>query len=88
MRTTSSPFPVKSPLRTLISVSSFLPLPREAPWTSVAKKHTDAKTRGSKAAYHSKMVGIQDEQVNGKYVREGAYTESLKEILAFVYIKD
>jgi hypothetical protein len=49
-RTTNSPFPLRSPLRTLSRESSFLPFPNVAPWMSVAKKHTEAKTRESNAA--------------------------------------
>ena len=48
--TTSSPLPFRSPLRTLARVSSFLPFPSVALWISVAKKQTEDKTRGSKAA--------------------------------------
>ena len=50
LRTTSSPLPVRSPFRTRTSVSSLLPLPRVAEWMSVAKKQTEARTRGSNAA--------------------------------------
>lgn len=49
LRTTSSPFPLRSPARTLVSESS-PPLPSVALWMSVAKKHTEESTRGSKAA--------------------------------------
>lgn len=49
-RTTSSPLPVMSPLRTRTSESSFLPLPRVAEWTSVANQQKEASTRESNAA--------------------------------------
>lgn len=52
--TTSSPLPVSSPLRTLISESSLFPLPKVAEWMSVPKKHTEDRTRGSNAAWKTR----------------------------------
>ena len=50
MLTTTSPFPVRFPLRTLIKVSSLFPFPSVALWISVAKKQTEVRTLASKAA--------------------------------------
>ena len=48
---TTSSLWLRSPLRALTRLSSLVPFPRVALWISVAKKHTAARTRGSKAAY-------------------------------------